>query len=475
MAEFEDETMPLPFGVTSKGQPLNELQPADVLHIEEASAAARDRARAKQLLAFAEGVDPLDLRSAGWGIVFARDADPALKEALQPLIEHRRKQVNDEALFKVFDDARGIRSGESARGFVTRHGTDFMEVEPSNGVPLYLLLVGSPEQIPFDFQYALDSYWNVGRLDFDRPADYAEYAQHVIAYETAATVSTRKKAVLWNVKNPGDQATGLLHNLVAKPLVEGQGTTKPIGAKSGFAVQALLADAASKGALLDVLRGPETPALLFTGSHGMAFPDADEATRREGQGALLAQAWSRGGPLLADHYLTGAEVLAEAHVTGMIHFLFACYGGGCPAVDNYQRNGEGQPVPLMEKPVVARLPQAMLRRGALAVLAHVDRAWSYGFQSPTGRGQYQGFRSVIDRILNGEPIGQATDSFNQRWGALSNELLDLTRRRDDGDPIPVTVLANRWVARNDARNYMILGDPAVRLRVDAMMRSAEGP
>jgi len=81
---------------------------------------------------------------------------------------------------------------------------------------------------------------------------------------------------------------------------------------------------------------------------------------------------------------------------------------------------------------------------------------------------------VIDRILNGEPIGQATDSFNQRWGALSNELLDLTRRRDDGDPIPVTVLANRWVARNDARNYMILGDPAVRLRVDAM-RSAEGP
>jgi hypothetical protein len=118
---------------------------------------------------------------------------------------------------------------------------------------------------------------------------------------------------------------------------------------------------------------------------------------------------------------------------------------------------------------MSRLPEKMLTHpngGALAAFGHVDRAWPHSFRSARAGAQVQGFRDVMGRLLRGERLGQATDQFDVRKAALSFELADVRRNANYGARVSDKKLASLWVARNDARDYVVLGDPAVRLRVE---------
>ena len=466
------DEMPLPMGVqASTGELLPGLKPGDLKRIDDSADAVQARGSSDNtdFLAVSD-VDPNKLEEAGWGIVFAQGADPAIRQALEPLIEHRRKQVGDPRLFKVFEAAAGYRPGDTVVAWLSRLNVGLAIVDPLAGVPLYLLVVGSPAAIPFEFQYLLDTYWSVGRLDFDTAAEYRAYAENVVAYETAATLPHRKQVAVFSTRNPGDRATALLMDQVATPLVNGTATMKPLGERQGFQMQPFLGEAATKANLKALLRGQAsggTPALLFTGSHGVAFA-TDDAGQRDRQGALLCDDWP-GGPVGPDHYFAADDVPADARVSGLIHFLFACYGGGCPQFDTYSRLPDGTAKQIAAAAIVARLPQRLLARGALAVVAHIDRAWSYSFQVGRGAPQVQEFRDVLVRVMKGERIGACTDQFNLRWAVLSAELSDLLHQKEAlPGQVSDAALANRWVARDDARNYLTLGDPAVRLRVEDM-------
>ena len=165
-------------------------------------------------------------------------------------------------------------------------------------------------------------------------------------------------------------------------------------------------------------QGP-APALLFTASHGVGYPK-DHPHQRDFQGALVTQEWSYllSSPNPDDHLFAATDIQANANLHGMIAFHFACYGLGTPRFNNFKyQDGEAK---LTEVPFVARLPQKLLSHsngGALAVIGHVDRAWSSSFKNKTVK-QWSVFQSALTCLMKGRPVGYAMEYFNQEYAEL---------------------------------------------------------
>jgi hypothetical protein len=468
-AAAEAVTPPIPFGVRADtGETPPPLTDADLDRIAPAPP------EQPHLALVASIVDATDLTETGWGIVFSRDANPAIRQKLTRLIEHRRQQVNNDALFRVFDAADGVRSGESAENWLFRHGLSLGPVEPENGVPYYLIIVGSPEDVSLAFQSTLDLHFCIGRLYFDDIDDYESYANHLVDYETAAALPHRRQAAVWMTRNKNDDATLMLSGILGAAF-----TAKPLGQGPRFKgieyqTTSFLNDTATRENLLTLLRGATggPPALLFTGSHGLEWKASEPDVQRQNQGALVTSAWVKGTPVAREQFVSGDDVPSDAQLAGTMCFLFACFGGACPLVDSYRLSPAGDPLPLAPKPFITSLPQRLLRAGALAVLAHSDRAWSYGFVSGSGVRQDQLIRGAVEGLMRGLPAGRCADQFQDQWGALSAQFsLRQDSRRNGTQPVSTDALANLAIARDDARNYIVLGDPAARLRIKDMARA----
>lgn len=278
---------------------------------------------------------------------------------------------------QVGEDGGLFKPDESATAWITRHYASMRTVVPLQGVPYYVLIVASPADIPFEFQYELDLFWAVGCIWFDTADEFRQYADSVVKYETAATVLASRQLAFFNTCNEGDVATNLLTNQMALPLLKGTDISKPIGQgkKQNFEVQRFLGDSAGKESLGKILRGD--------------IPN---------------------GPATPDQVFAGADISADAKIHGMIDFMFACYGVGWPQNDTYSRTATAAPQ-IASVSGLAQLPRKLLAHpesGALAVLGHIDRAWGWSFESDNGTAQNGDFRMILNGLMAGNRIGQAT-------------------------------------------------------------------
>jgi hypothetical protein len=405
----------------------------------------------------AQDVDPLRLDSAGWGVIFAPGITPEVEEALQPLL--KRRELAAGARFKKYH-LKPEEAADADRFLASCHAGP----GPADGktVPYYLLIVGSPKDISFRFQYELDVRYAVGRIHFADKSAYRVYAQNVKEAEEAAEAGgdglPPKQLALWGVARQGDTATERSAAGLIEPLAKTLAEDRPAWPQRLF-----VGEQAKKEQLMRLLGGGETPSVLLTASHGLRFPCGDEL-QGSSQGALLCQDWlGEDDAMLPQHYFSGLDLTREANLRGLISFHFACYSGGTPAASSFVDHDLSTPQPVAPAPFVSYLAQRLLGhpRGALAVVGHIDRAWSTTF-SWSDLGQIGLFENTLKRLLDGHPIGSAMEFFNYRYAELAVQYSELVQDRDNLLEVDDAKLSRTYRANNDARNFVVLGDPAVK-------------
>ncbi len=420
-------------------------------------------------LGLAYGFDhPKDLSKTGWGIIFHVKTAPQIREALNKLIEHRRNQAGK--YFKEFigDDAY---FGGTAIDFLSTYGASTANLVDPRKVPYYLLIVGDFQTIPFEFQYQLDVQYAVGRIYFKTPEEYAQYAHSVVEAETTQ-LSLPCRANFFGVRNPNDHPTQDSADKLVQPLSEYFTSDSTfLEENSHWEIQTHIAEQATKNQLAKLLGGEDTPALLFTASHGVGFPNGDNRQLPH-QGALVCQDWpgpkNSPAPLPEDFYFSADDISDRDDLFGLISFHFACYGAGTPKADQFGHRPDTGWREIAPYPFMANLPQRLLshpKGGALAFISHMDRAWGQSYYWPNTGQQLESFQTTLHQLMDGYPVGAALEAFNGRYAAISSELTSDLWEVKQGKTANVFQLSYLWTANNDARGYIIIGDPAVRLMV----------
>jgi hypothetical protein len=404
----------------------------------------------------------LDPAEAGWGLLFYSGVPQAVRDALEPLRQHRSG--------RLLPDWSPLHTLNS---WLRDQNISIINQDTSD-LPYYILMVGRPDQIPFEYQYQLDRIRALGRLDLgDDPAPYRAYVDMVLACEKQPPVA--KRALFAAARTDGDESTTLSAEHLVPALAQ-LPTADELLHPLGYDVRHL--DAAQRDQLKAAVRPDaqgRAPALSFLATHGVAFDPGDDAQRAE-QGGWICSDW-QGGPVPRTAYLTADDVGPEFNAPGSILFALACFGAGSSKSSEYARyyNLLDPPKKLDEavadRSFVAALPQRLLTyqqdgqpAGALAYVGHVDLSWAAAFwDAQQEQADVSIFESFVRRVLRGDTVGMAMSKFSQIVNDYNDALTSYMGHSGQMDIRDEKAVGNYWINRNNARGFALLGDPAVRI------------
>ncbi len=331
-------------------------------------------------------------------------------------------------------------------------------------LPKYLLIVGSPAEVPWQLQYVLSSRQGVGRLDLPEP-ELGRYVDALLADWAGATADP-KRAVVWSVVHDAEDITALLRTAIARKVRDRLAGDSDIGqAGARFLDGAADPAAATRGALATALAA-ERPALVVTTSHGKTGPLNDSKAMARDLGLLVDQdfrtldpgdllaAWQPDGAIWYAHACCSAGSSAESNFAGLF-----------PAGDDAERvlsavAGLGD----LTAPLPCRLLGA--DKPLRAFIGHVEPTFDWTLKEPTtGQPLTEELgRAIYPELYLGKPAGLAFEGWQGQANSIHSLAAKLDARVSAGEVTGAEALFPR-LAWRDIESTVLLGDPTAAMPV----------
>lgn len=445
-----------------------------------AAARAKVRPRARVGHLFSLSSDPNDLAAQRWGIVRTDDAEGARLEQLVARLTARRRSEQGDHPVVVYPVPRGL-DAEASEDFVRlRYHSESTRAEDR---PRYLLLLGDADGVSWELQRSLALHGAFpGRLAFDAEAGYEAYVEKALTLADAAVDA--RKALYFAMR--GESASireGMEHLLLPSrralrdeklPSVVVDAVQLALTVPDSAGLDSDVRDLLSRAAVSD-------GGLLISLSHGLGLArGASIAERREKQGAMVIE---------GRRVLTARDLATQPFFKGGAWFFLACFSAGTPAASAYEpwlrdlgssdtASGADDvlaTLPDPPSPFTAALPKALLAspEGPLAIVGHVDLAWTYGFAPATRSGQdtvylrrHERYHQVFKSLLLRRRFGAALSELSLVASSVGSGILamdEADRGRAAPDAPRLAERAYRWLEHNDLGAFVLLGDPAARL------------